>query len=87
MVLVSCLNSKWFLRYSSFCSFRSTFWNPYVKTRHLGGSGFFCLVGIGVVDKVLGWFPLGFVKDKLLELSRRSIYVCSIARAVYSITW
>ena len=30
MVLVSCLNSKRFLRYSLFCSFRSTFQNPYI---------------------------------------------------------
>ena len=27
--------------------------------------------GVGVPDQVLGWFPLGFVKDKHFELSRK----------------
>ena len=31
-----------------------------LKARHICGSAF-CLVGIGVPDKALGWFPLGFV--------------------------
>ena len=29
----------------------------------------FTLVRIGVPDEALGWFPLGFVEDKLFELS------------------
>ena len=32
--------------------------NLVVKARHLSGSAF-CLVGMGVPDKALGWFPEG----------------------------
>ena len=38
------------------------------KARHFSGTTL-CLVGIGVPNKTLGWFPQGFVEDKLLEFS------------------
>ena len=39
---------------------------PVLNARHVYGSAFW-LIGIGVPDEALGWFPLGFVEKSLLN--------------------
>ena len=40
-----------------------------LEARHLlcGCGSAFRLIGVGVTDSALGWFPLGFVADKHFE--------------------